>query len=268
MSLERYNQILWAVVGTLVVLGALVLAVILFITRTREDRSPTIVIGKPNQPKVNQNLVFCEPIVVPGTNRQLLPVAAVDVDDPHSEKIVVQYEARLSRGSGYYDPSRCTLGSYSTGTRIFNVVMRNSATGRQWLLLERPAQIAAVNVPAKDCQSSQAVFPCGLIQWQIRDRDTNKDGVIDTKDALVVYHSNLQAEELKPVTPPNTSLLSFVWDRDRNALLYQVRLDANGNGEFEKGEPTEILEFVVGKSTAAQAIVDEKIRKELLSHIQ
>jgi hypothetical protein len=92
--------------------------------------------------------------------------------------------------------------------------------------------------------------------------------VIDTKDALVVFHTNQQGDGLKAVTPANATLLSFVWDRDRNALLYQVRIDANGNGEFEKSEPTEILEFVVGKSTTAQPIVDEKIRKELLSHIR
>src|SRR5262249_335314 len=124
MTLQRYNDIIWAVVGTLALLGAIsaVVAFVGFKFIFRHEKSPTIVIGKPNQPKVNQDLVFCEPIVVPGTQRQLLPVAAVNVDDPTSEKtVVMQYEAALSRGEGYYDPSRCTLGSYTSRTRIFNV---------------------------------------------------------------------------------------------------------------------------------------------------
>src|ERR1051326_6844212 len=124
MRLERYNQILWAVVGTLALLG-MILAVVAFVGIQfifKKNSPPAIIIGKPNQPKVNQSLVFCEPIVVPGTQRQLLPVAAVNVDDPTSEKtVVMQYEAALSRGEGYYEPSRCALGSYTSRTRIFNV---------------------------------------------------------------------------------------------------------------------------------------------------
>jgi len=270
VSLERYNQILWAVVGTLAVIGML-LGVLVFIGAQfffGKEKDPVIVLGKTNDPKVNQALVFCEPIVVTGAQRQMLPVAAVDVNDPDSEKTVVQYEAKFSQGGGYYDPSRCSLGNYSSRTRIFNVVVRDATTGRQWLLFNRPAKIERVNVPEKDCKDSQATVPCGVIQWQIRDRDTNKDGVIDSKDALSVFHLQPQGDGLKTVIPENASLLTFVWDRDRNALLYQVRIDANKNGEFEKNEPTEILEFIVGKSTAAQPIVDEKIRQELLSHIR
>lgn len=92
--------------------------------------------------------------------------------------------------------------------------------------------------------------------------------MIDRKDALVVFHSDTQAIELKAVTPRDTSLISFVWDRDRNSLLYQVRMDTNGNGEFDKSDGTTILEYTMGKSNTAQPVVDESLHKELLSRIR
>jgi len=110
--------------------------------------------------------------------------------------------------------------------------------------------------------------PCGIIQWLIRDRDTNKDGMIDNKDALVAFISDTQTAKFAPVTPQDASMIGFVWDPDRNALLYQVRVDSNHNGEFDRGDATNILEYVVGKSDVAQPVVDEGLRKELLSKIR
>jgi hypothetical protein len=151
VTLQRYNKIVWAVVGTVALLGAAVLAVMLFFFRTPEPKPPTIVLGKPNEARIQQNLVFCEPIVVPGTQRQLLPVAAVNAEDANSEKSVVYFESALSRGeSSYYPRSGCGLHDYSGRSHIFNVVVRDTITSRESLLLNRPAQIAAVNVPARD----------------------------------------------------------------------------------------------------------------------
>jgi hypothetical protein len=267
MTLERYNQILWATLGTCAGLGILGFGGWLAFNLSREAKQPTIIVAKPNEPKPKQDLVFCEPVVIRGTNRQLFPVAVVNVEDPDSQKTVLS-QTFHSNLVYRYSSSNCAFGQYGGASRIFNVIVKDTQTGRQWLLLNQPAQIDSVNIPSEKCKNGEGPVPCGVLQWHIRDQDTNKDGVIDKKDALVVFHSDGQTVQLRAVTSHNASLIDFVWDRDRNSLLYQVRMDSNGNGEFEESDGTNILEYTIGKSNAAEPVVDEDLKKDLLSRIR
>lgn len=268
MTLERYNQILWATLGTIVFFGAIVLVIWLIAIQNDDGTQPSIVLAKPNEAKPRQDLVFCEPIVIRGAKRQLIPVAVVNKDDPDSEKTVMLPGSGARFKSDYsYSPSNCGFNQYGGSSRIFNVIVRDTQTEQQWLLLNRPAQIESMYVPSERCDKGEGGVPCGFIQWHIRDRDTNKDGVIDNKDALVVFFSDDKATSLNVLTTYGGTLLNSVWDRDRNSILYQLRIDSNGDGKFDKGEGTNIYEYTIGKSNLAEPIVDEKVRKELLSRI-
>jgi hypothetical protein len=133
MTLERYNQILWATIGTVVGVGALVLAIWLVVDRHGGSKGSTIVIQKPNEPKPKQDLVFCAPVVVPGANRQLFPVAVVNVDNPDSDKTVLpqSYDV-MYRSDSPYSLTHCGFDRYVGSSRIFNVVVRDTRTSRQW----------------------------------------------------------------------------------------------------------------------------------------
>lgn len=159
MTIERYNQILWAILGTVLGLGMLVFSIWLVLNLGREAKQPTIILAKHNEPKPSQDLIFCEPIVIRGGNRQLLPVAVINVNDPDSEKAV------FSLPQDYrYSSTRCALDQYGHSSRVFNVIVRDTQTSRQWLLLNRPAQIESLYMPSEKCKDGDGFVPCGIIQ--------------------------------------------------------------------------------------------------------
>lgn len=271
MKLERYNQILWAVLGTALGLGAIALAVALALSNSHHYEEQKIVIAEPGKPKPLQDLVFCEPVVIPGANRELFPVAAVNVKNPDSNKITMSNplvgQEMYSISSSRSSLLNCNLSSYGM-SHVLDVIVRDTKSGDQKSLLGRPAQIDSLVMPDKNCKERQGPLPCGLLQWTIRDRDTNHDGVIDSDDASVIFISDMQITKLTAVTPPDANATHFVWDSDHNALLYRVQIDTDKNGRFEGGDATDILEYSIGSGAPAQPVISETIRKALLSRLQ
>jgi hypothetical protein len=71
----------------------------------------------------------------------------------------------------------------SAETRVFNVIVRTLSSNAQRLLLDHPAQVSAVALPAAKCAQGEGPVPCGRMLWQIRvQRDTNKDGKLSDED--------------------------------------------------------------------------------------
>jgi len=148
-------------------------------------------------------------------------------------------------------------------SQIFNVIARGTGTSSQRLLFTKPTQLAEFQMPHEACSEGVGGLPCDMLLWLVRDRDSNGDGAIDDSDALVAYHSDLEATALHAATPPEVSVVSFTWDTERNSLLYLVRTDRSNDGDFDEDDPTDLLEFVIGRSTIASDFVDPAIRTSL-----
>lgn len=265
MTLERYNQILFAVFGTAAIVGGVALLAWIGLVAVQGSPPARILVDQPAAPGPRQELVFCRPTIVPESGLQLLPVAVRAVDDA-SEDVRVASPMRISSYSS--ETGNCGLSSYGAGGQVFNVVVRAPGDDRQRLLLDRPAQVEALHLPDEHCARGEGPVPCGLLQWHIRDTDSNGDGAISVDDALIVYHSTSAVAELRPVTPRDASLVSFVWDPKRGSMLFQVRFDRNDDGLFDERDPTEILELDLRSGTVAKEVVAEDLRKELEAQVR
>ena len=239
MKLDGYNQLLFAVLGTAAIIGGLALVILMAIFAFRDAEPARILLDQqaPNRPL--QELLFCQPTIVPGSGVHLLPVAVRTVDQ--SKDVRVTSPPGLAAYSSA--PQNCSLSGYGWAGQIFNVVVREPDSARQRLLLDRPSQVEALHLPEKNCSKGEGRVPCGLLQWHIRDSDSNGDGAISEDDALVAFHSTRAVAELRPVTPRKASLVSFIWDPKRKSILFQVRFDRSGDGRFDEHDATEILEL-------------------------
>jgi hypothetical protein len=223
MNLRRYNEILFAVVGT-----AAALAFMIHVARTgwqrhEEGRAPAVGATAPAGKAValtgaERSLALCLPSFAPGTDWQYFPVAAVggsaDVAGGGTPWTTNLSEAcHLPEGS-------------SQG--IFDVVVRNSSTNEQRLLLGHAGQILDMTLPDPGCGSGAGSVPCNTIFWLVRDRDSNQDGVIDARDETILYVSDLAARSLSRVSPPDSSVLDWIWNARAGEVLLQVQLAGGG----------------------------------------
>lgn len=264
MRVERYNQLLFAVLGTAAIVGGIALAVGVTLLTLREAQPARILVNQQSPDRPRQELLFCEPTIVPESGLQLLPVAVRAVDESNDVRVT------SPPGLASYSPSdrNCGLSRYSWGGQIFNVVVRTLQADQQRLLLDRPAQVEALHLPHENCAEGEGSVPCDVLQWHIRDTDTNGDGAISEEDALVAYHSTAAVDELRPVTPREASLVTFVWDSERNSILFQVRFDRSGDQRFDERDPTEVLELALAPGSTAREIITPEIRRALEAQVR
>jgi len=248
MTLRRYNEILFAV---LVTAAAVVLVVYLLrfgLHGHHEERAS--VPGAPSPPDrslapagAKRSLALCLPSFVPGTDWQYFPVAGVG-GVPAATAASTPWTTSLTEA--------CHLaeGSFQG---IFDVVIRNSSTNEQRLLLGHPGQILDMTLPDPGCGSGVGPVPCNTIFWLVRDRDSNQDGVIDARDETILYASDLTARSLSRLSPPDSSVLDWIWNARSGEVLLQVQLATGGtklvNARLQPASP--------GSEVVAPRVLDQ-----------
>ncbi len=75
----------------------------------------------------------------------------------------------------------------------------------------------------------------------VYDEDTNQDGLINVKDLRRFYFFDLDAGNKSPLVPTNYSVVSSEYDSANDYMYVYAKLDQNGNGKSEDGEPTHIF---------------------------
>jgi hypothetical protein len=223
MKLRRYNEILFAVVVTA---AAVVFAVYLLrfgLHGPHEERA-----GVPDTPLpppgsvaaagAERSLAVCLPSFAPGTDWQYFPVAALG-PMPVAEAASTPWSTNL------IEACHVAEGSFQG---VFDVVIRNSSTNEQRLLLGRPGQILDMTLPDPGCGSGVGPVPCNTIFWLVRDREGNQDGVVDAREETILYASDLAARSLSRLSPPDSSVLDWIWNARSAEVLLQVRLASGG----------------------------------------
>src|SRR5580704_1914472 len=223
MNLRRYNEILFAVVITA---AAVLLAAHLLgfgphrhhQERTGVTGAPSPSAGSPTPSAAGRSLALCLPSFAPGTDWQYFPVAALGG---------VSAAAAASTPWTTHLRDACHLpdGSFQG---IFDVVIRNSSTNEQRLLLGHHGQILDMTLPDPACGSNVGEVPCNTIFWLVRDRDSNQDGVVDARDETILYVSDLAARSLSRVSPPDSSVLDWIWNARSGEVLLQVQRISGG----------------------------------------
>jgi hypothetical protein len=241
MNLRRYNEILFAVVVTAAAVVFVVHLLRFGLHGHHEERAG--VPGAPSPPArsfapagAERSLALCLPSFAPGTDWQYFPVAAVG-GVPAAAAASTPWITNLREA--------CHLaeGSFQG---IFDVVIRNSSTNEQRLLLGHPGQILDMTLPDPGCGSGVGPVPCNTIFWLVRNGDSNQEGVVDARDETILYASDLAARSLSRLSPPDSTVLDWIWNARSGEVLFQVQLATGGtkvvNARLQPAAPgTEVV---------------------------
>lgn len=73
-----------------------------------------------------------------------------------------------------------------------------------------------------------------IMVYTLADRDTNKDGKLDTGDIKTLYISEISGKRLMKLSPELQDLIDWNVLESKNRLYFRTIEDANKNGQFDK----------------------------------
>jgi hypothetical protein len=275
--LERYNQIVWAVVGTGVVVVAavsiLTVAAAMLYALIKSDSGVPVAVVDDNGPDDTQREAarydFCHPVAVDGSPYQLIRVA--------SDRVVVRNKpAKLSKPG--YDSYSSEAPSYDKGcglygsddpTAVVNVLVRHADTGAMHLVLKESAVVQTLEYPqprtgSEEPESANAFPPAGVLYWEIAAEDSNGDDVIDEEDDVGTYLSDINGRNLARITPKPSRVLEKTYDKKRNTLLLRILRDTNGDGNLDDNDTPTLIESSIAQRKMMREVLDNKTLAEVM----
>lgn len=207
--------------------------------------------------------------------------------DPESEYIMIPVTLSGHEKESGHNPISSKLSFYgdSRGSRMvgYNMIFYNKTSGESNILLNKKALISKfeylphkkkpenqnnqnvpTNQPKQDSSKKFSSKPQNqLLLFHIIDSDTNADGKIDGADAIVGYLSNLAGKSLQAITPPNTQLVSWVFDEKSGGLFITIRKDSDGDRKFTEKDGIDFVRVNVSKPSIGKEIIDGKTRQDI-----
>jgi hypothetical protein len=270
-DLDRYNGILWAAVGTLVLLIVVVSVLValagMLYSLVKPDHGgvPVAMVendardGSPRKPAVYD---FCQPVAVYGSPYQFIRVV--------SDRFVVRNKPAVlpEKRYGSYSseaPSYDTCGIYGSDrpSAVINVMVRNADNGATHLVLKENAVVHTLEypqLPAKGNaeESAWSFPPPGVLYWEIALDDSNGDNVIDERDDLGAYLSGPDGHNLVRITPESSRVLEKTYDRKRNVQTLRIVRDTNNDKTIDEKDSPSLIEVNVAQRKMTGEILNAK----------
>ncbi|OUS02641.1 hypothetical protein A9Q86_02925 [Flavobacteriales bacterium 33_180_T64] len=262
MKIERYNQKLLAVLGTVGVIF-LTVALISFIYFSIMDLrrfDNDIETGILSDEKIEQlQKENKREQVVSYENPRLIDTLNSVYIIPVSHKTLNEQEdinglLGITKSSSSYEPNDNRYSSLYYGA-FNNLIVYNPKDGTNKKLFDKRVNFNLIKAEYFEDDI--------LLLMNVSEKDTYKDGVINLLDFKSLYIYSLDKKELKKVGIEGMDVFNFKFLNNEKNLAILFGVDKNDDGQFEEyNEPTLIkkYDFNSGKLTE---IVDKKINSEL-----
>lgn len=161
--------------------------------------------------------------------------------------------------SANFSVSQSTFSGWSS-ISVSNLIFHGKKNNETRLLLDKNAYIAQFDYLVNSTSNNsnrknyQGFNSCQLPKklaeaknfeqlfiYRIIQQDTNRNKVLDNKDADRGYLSDLSGKKLRPITPVNTKLVQWECDVQRNQLVLFVLEDSNGDRKYEQNGSKDAL---------------------------
>lgn len=268
IKLDRYNQIVWAIIGSgallFAAIGVIVALLAMFMSSQRGVPVEVVDDDSPQTQVADLRVDVCPPIHVDGTPYQLIAVAV--------DRIVIKNRPLLTKKgkgfvSSYSDEANLTGCEYQgTGSMAAtgNILIRDTRTGAMRLLLAQNALVKHMEYPVRPVKPSErSVFPPpGVLYWEIGAGDSNGDDVLDEHDDVGAYLSNIDGTKLVRITPPGSRVVGKTYDENRRRLYLKIEQDTDGNKMLDNNDTSALIEVDMDRRQILGTILDASRWKE------
>ncbi|MEP0265478.1 hypothetical protein [Dokdonia sp.] len=263
MKIEKYNQKLLAVLGTVGVLF-LIVALIAFISVTiiehRRYSYDDVETGILSDEKIEelqkenkreQVISYKTPKLIDTLNSiYIVPVSHKTLNE--EEDISGLLNAISVSGNFESPDTRYSSGFYGTYN---NIIVYHSNDGINKKLFDKRVNFNTINTEYFDKEI--------LLFIKASEKDTHKDGVINLKDFKSLYIYSFSQNEMKKIGIDGMDVYNYKFINNSKNLIIEFGVDKNNDGQYQEyNEPTLIkkYDFESGKLTD---IINEKINSDL-----
>ncbi|MCI2230343.1 hypothetical protein MC378_14280 [Polaribacter sp. MSW13] len=261
MKIEKYNQRILAVLGTVGVIF-LIVALIAFISitimehRSYDDVETGILSDEKieelqKENKREQVISYENPRLIDTLNSvYIIPVSHKTLNDQED----INGLLNLTKASSSYEKNDTRYSRQYYGA-FNNLIVYDSKNDSNKKLFDKRVNFNQIKAEYFEDDI--------LLLMRVSEKDTYKDGVINLLDFKTLYIYSLGKKELKKVGIEGMDIFNFKFLNNEKDLTILFGVDKNSDGKFEEyNEPTLIkkYEFETGKMTD---IVDEKINIDL-----
>jgi hypothetical protein len=272
-NIERYNQLVWAVIGSgvLVIAAIAIVAFLASLWPAGQTGVPVEVVQDPAGPQAVAHVQAdpCLPIDIPGTPYQLIGVSV--------DRIVIGgnlLATRVEKGfasSDSYEASHAGCG-YSHGGQTSvagGVLIRDSRSGEVRALLPQGALIQQMEYPVLRKRSHPDELPDpfppeGTLYWEIALADTNSDGVLNSEDDTGAYLSDIDGRNLVRVSPPRSRIMDKTYDAERKILTMKTIAVPGVDRSEDEREVVSIIEASVPQRRIVGTLLESQNWQQLL----
>lgn len=262
MKIEKYNQRILAILGTIGVIF-LIVALIAFITITimehRRYDNDDVETGILSDEKIEklqkenkreQVISFRQPRLIDTINSTyIIPVSHKTLDEQEGIGGLLN-----ATSSSSYEPSDSRYSSEIYGT-YNNLIIYKPKDGTSEKLFDNRINFDRIQAE----YFSDDIF----LLINVAQKDTYKDGVINLKDFKSLYIYSLQNKKLESVGIDGMDVFDYEFLNKTKDLVIRFGIDKNDDGTYDEyNEPTIIKKYNLETGILTD-IVDEKIRSEL-----
>lgn len=272
MDLDKINKSIWLTIGVLILVGILtgMGSIAYGILRCHMYKPDGIAVqtvqDEGKESRYELKTVYEMPLLIEGSDFFVVPVSLKKVaKTPEGEGYALKSYSGTSSSSHYTKVSYVNY-NYFDGP-CYNLVFIHKKSGKAEKLLGERAYIDSVYFPERKYLPGEESQPT-FILLKLGNRDTNGDGVINQKDALSAYLVDLDGKNLTQVTPSETNMRSWRYDRDSRRLFIEIIEDTNGDKKFTKEDQEKILSVNVDSPGIGQELIPESIKGNIEKSVQ
>jgi hypothetical protein len=210
-----------------------------------------------------------EAIPIPGRSSVLVPFAVetwkglFQRDDPFQRDSVAS--KALHGMSGLYDPY---VGRSLGGeVRWHNAVLHDLKSGEEWSILQQRGVISQWQVLGKPPRTgprgeADEPFVSRALLFMATIDDTNKDGLLDDRDARVAILTDGDGRKPRIVTARNAQVWNVFYDPELDQIFLRVADDTNRDGSFTFSDEAMPMALALkGQDAAKPVISDDSLRR-------
>ena len=93
-----------------------------------------------------------------------------------------------------------------------------------------------------------------FLLYELLDRDSNADRLLNAKDASSLYMSSINGENFRKISPEGQHLLELTTVDEMNRLYFKSREDSNGDGGFTNDDRQHL--FYIDLASEAPEVVE------------
>lgn len=266
MKLEKYNQRLLAILGTLVLVSLVVIVLISgtffvvdIVRDFRRDQRDNTLVAKPTYDSISgtltrtQQITFEQPLLVDSASRlYMVPVSQVNLENPE------RYHQVLKEKFSY--ASESPLGSDYFG-RYNNFILYNQNQNTRELIFN--SKVSVNHFSYHELKGKFYLFFEGTKD------DSNKDGYLNDNDLASFFLYDVDEKKLLEFTYPSMGLTDFYLTKDESEVILSFAIDKDKSGSIDQyQEPVilkklsienrEVLDFIEGSQIEMiQKMVDQ-----------